>query len=92
MILSKVTGTLVATQKNEYLRPHKLLITRPIDLEGNFIGIKDNIAIDFVDAGVNDIVLVAQEGDAAQQLLGHKNAPVHTIIIAVVDQIDYIKK
>ncbi len=91
MILSKVVGTLVSTQKNEYLRPHKLLITRPVDLESNFIGKKDIIALDFVDAGVGDTVLVTQEGDAAQQILGHKNAPVHSVIVAVVDQIDFVK-
>lgn len=37
---------------------------------------------------MNDIVLVTQEGDAAQQILGHRNAPVHTVIVAVVDKID----
>jgi microcompartment protein CcmK/EutM len=88
MILAKVIGTLVATQKNSYLVPHKHLIVRPVDLDLNPIGNKDIIALDFVDAGVNEIVLVTQEGDAAQQILGHRNAPVHTVIVAVVDKID----
>lgn len=91
MILSKVVGTLVSTQKNKYLNTHKHLIVRPIDLNFNFIGNKDIIAIDFVDAGVNDIVLVTQEGDAAQQILGHRNAPVHSVVVAVVDQLELAK-
>jgi microcompartment protein CcmK/EutM len=90
MILAKVIGTLVSTQKNQYLTSHKHLIVRPIDLDLNFISNKDIIALDFVDAGVNDIVLVTQEGDAAQQILGHRNAPVHTVIVAVVDKLDVI--
>lgn len=90
MILAKVIGTLVSTQKNQYLTQHKHLIVRPIDLDFNFIGNKDLIALDFVDAGINDIVLVTQEGDAAQQILGHRNAPVHTVIVAVVDKIDVV--
>lgn len=90
MILAKVIGTLVSTQKNQFLNPHKHLIVQPIDLEFKPIGIKDIIALDFVDAGVNDIVLVTQEGDAAQQILGHRNAPVHTVIVAVVDKIDVL--
>ncbi len=88
MILARVIGTLVSTQKNPYLVPHKHLIVRPIDLEFNFIGNKDILALDFVDAGIDDIVLVTQEGDAAQQILGHRNAPVHTVIVGVVDKID----
>ncbi len=88
MILAKVIGTLVATQKNQYLTQHKHLIVHPIDLNLNLIGNKDIIALDFVDAGVGDIVIVTQEGDAAQQILGHRNAPVHTVIVAVVDKLD----
>lgn len=90
MILAKVIGTLVSTQKNQHLTPHKHLIVRAIDLDYNFINNKDIIALDFVDAGINDIVLVTQEGDAAQQILGHRNAPVHTVIVAVVDKIDFV--
>ncbi|MCI0706874.1 MAG: EutN/CcmL family microcompartment protein [Ignavibacteriae bacterium] len=84
MTLSKVTGTIVATQKNESLKGYKVLIVQPIDLDGKPIG-RDMLAIDHVDAGVGDTVLVVQEGAAAQQLLKRKDVPVHTIIVAVVD-------
>ncbi|HEY4611361.1 MAG TPA: EutN/CcmL family microcompartment protein [Bacteroidota bacterium] len=84
MTLSKVTGTIVSTQKNENLKAYKLLIVQPIDLNGKPIG-RDMLAIDQVDAGVGDTVLVVQEGGAAQQLLKRKDVPVHTIIVAVVD-------
>ena len=39
-------------------------------------------------AGIGDTVLLVQEGKAVQQILGHKNAPVHSIVVAVVDSID----
>ena len=87
MLLCKVTGTLVATQKNKNLQPHKILITHPVDLKMNLSGDKDMLSLDFVDAGVGDIVLVVQEGDALQQILGRKDLPVHTGIVAVVDNI-----
>ena len=61
------------------------MFVKKIDLKGNFIGKKDVIAVDLIDAGIGDTVLVAQEGDAVQQILGHDKAPVNTIIIAVVD-------
>lgn len=88
MLLAKVKGNVVSTQKNENLRGHKLLLIKQIDLEGNFIGSSDIISIDLVGAGIGDTVLVTQEGDAVQQILQNKNAPVHTIIVAIVDQID----
>ena len=84
MILCKVTGTIVSTQKNETLNEYKLLIVQPIDLDGMALG-RDMLAIDRVDAGVGDTVLVIQEGSGAQQILQRKDVPVHTIIVAVVD-------
>ncbi len=88
MILAKVKGNLVSTQKNSYLVGQKLLLVHPIDLKDNYIGKNDVVAIDVVDAGIGDTVLLVQEGKAVQQILGHKNAPVHSIVVAVVDSID----
>lgn len=88
MLLAKVKGNLVSTQKDEHLRGHKLLLIKQIDLEGNFIGNNDVVSVDLIGAGIGDTVLVTQEGDAVQQILGHRNAPIHTIIVAIVDQID----
>jgi microcompartment protein CcmK/EutM len=96
LILAKVKGNLVSTQKNSYLVGQKLLLVHPIDLNDNYIGKNDVVAIDVVDAGIGDTVLLVQEGKAVQQILGHKNAPVHSIVVAVVDSIDvnnnYISK
>ena len=87
MILCTVTGSIVSTQKNSSLIQQKLLTVQPIGIDGSSIG-KDLIAVDTVDAGVGDTVLVIQEGAGAQQLLKRKDIPVHTVIIAVVDGID----
>ncbi len=84
MQLCKVIGTLVATQKNVHLKDRKLLIVQPLDLDGHLIG-RDIVAIDSVDAGVGDTVLVIQEGQGAAQILADKEAPVHSVIVAVVD-------
>ena len=88
MLLAKVKGNVVSTQKNSYLKGQKLLIIHQIDLDGNFISAKDIIALDTVDAGIGDTVLVVQEGAAVKQILGHRKAPAHTIIVAVVDNIE----
>ena len=88
MILAKVKGNIVSTQKNSNLKGQKLLIVHPIDLENNYIGKKDVVALDFVDAGIGDTVLLVQEGKAVLQILGHRKAPVHSIIVAIVDSIN----
>jgi ethanolamine utilization protein EutN len=84
MILCKVTGTIVSTQKRESLKNQKILTVQPIDLDGLAKG-RDLLAIDTVDAGLGDTVLVVQEGQAAAQLLKRKDVPVHSVIVAVVD-------
>ena len=92
MILAKVKGNLVSTQKNSYLIGHKLLLVQQIDLNSKYIGKNDVVAVDVVNAGIGDTVLLVQEGKAVQQILKHKNAPVHSIVVAVVDSIDVNKK
>ena len=88
MLLAKVKGNIVSTQKNSYLKGHKLLLIHPTDLKGNYIGKKDIIALDLIDSGIGDTVLVVQEGAAVVQILGHRKAPVHTMIVAIVDKLD----
>jgi carbon dioxide concentrating mechanism protein CcmL len=88
LLLAKVKGNIVSTQKNPNLVSHKLLLVHQIDLNGNFIGKKDIIALDLIDAGIGDTVLVVQEGAAIKQILGHRKAPVHTMIVAVVDELE----
>lgn len=84
MILSKVTGTIVSTQKNPALKDSKLLLIQALNLDGSLSG-RDILAVDSVDAGVGDTVLAIQEGAGAQQVLQRKDVPVHTVIVAVVD-------
>lgn len=90
MVLAKVKGNVVSTHKNENLNGNKLMIVHQIDLDGNFMGQQDVVAIDLIDSGIGDTVLLVQEGDAVQQILGHKKAPVHSIIVAIVDKLDHI--
>ncbi len=92
MFLARIKGNIVSTPKNKHLVGHKLLLVQQIDYEGRFVGKKDTIALDLVDAGIGDKVIVVQEGDAVQQILGHKNAPVNTMIIAVIDNIELNEK
>lgn len=88
MLLAKVKGNVVSTQKDVNLKGHKLLLIQQIDLEGKFVGKKDIIALDLIGSGIGDTVLIVQEGAAIKQILGHRKAPVHTMIVAIVDEIE----
>jgi microcompartment protein CcmK/EutM len=86
MILGKVIGTVWATRKDEALVGVSLQIVRHIDLDYK---LKDAfvVAVDTVQAGVGDIVLVAT-GSSARQTAVTKNKPVDAVIMAVVDKLD----
>ncbi len=85
MMLCRVLGTLVSTKKDRTLLPYKMLICHQIDLQRRFLPNGEVLAIDHTDAGIGDMVLVAQEGDAAQQVLGRTDVPVHSVVVCVVD-------
>ena len=90
MILGKVIGTVWATRKDEALVGVSLQIVRHIDLDYT---LKDAfvVAVDTVQAGVGDIVLVAT-GSSARQTTVTKNKPVDAVIMAVVDKLDVTEK
>ena len=87
MILARVTGTLTASDKDPEIESYKLLVVQPLDLEGRPDG-DEVIAVDRVDAGVGDRVLVSREGNAARQVTGRDRIPLQNLVIGVVDRID----
>jgi ethanolamine utilization protein EutN len=87
MLIGKVVGNLVATQKNAKLLGSKLLLVQPLDLKGEPKG-ATVIAIDGVDAGIGDKVLLIQDGRSAQLVLGRGVAAVDAAVIGVVDAIE----
>lgn len=86
MFLARVTGTVVATIKHPHLADRKLLLVTPETLPGQPAR-PAVIAVDSVDAGVGDRVLVADEGNAAAQVLGMARGPVRTVVVGVVDEV-----
>ena len=86
MILGKVVGTVWATRKDEELVGMKFQIVKHVDLDYK---LKDTfvIAVDTVQAGVGDVVLMCS-GSSARQTSLTKNKPVDAVIMAVVDKID----
>jgi len=87
MFLARVTGDVVATIKHDELQGRKLLLVQPLTADGAPHG-RATIAIDAVDAGVGDHVLVVDEGNSAAQVLARPRGPVRTVVVGVVDAVD----
>jgi ethanolamine utilization protein EutN len=87
MLLGRVLGSVVATQKNEKLEGAKLLLVQPLDLQGNARGVAV-LAIDGVDAGPGDRVLLIQDGRSAQLVLGRGVSAVDAAVVGVVDAVE----
>jgi len=87
MFLARVTGEVVATIKHPHLAADKLLLVTPEPTPGRPAP-APLIAVDTVDAGVGDRVLVADEGNTAAQVLARPRGPVRTVIVGVVDEVD----
>ncbi len=87
MQICKVIGSITSTVKNDHFVGKKIMIVQPLDLAGKEEG-KDYLAIDTVEAGKGDRVLVMKEGGSAQIVLQDKEIPVQALILGIVDDID----
>ena len=83
MILAKVIGTIVSTQKESSMDGLKFLLLQQIDSDGKTRG-GIVVAADAVDAGVGEIVLYAS-GSSARQTKRTENRPCDAVVMAIVD-------
>jgi ethanolamine utilization protein EutN len=89
MILGRVVGNVVATQKNDRYEGGRILVVQPIDPDGGDAGV-EILALDSVDAGVGDTVVVVREGwSASTASTGRQGAAIDSAIVGVVDTIEY---
>jgi microcompartment protein CcmK/EutM len=88
MMLARVVASIVATEKHPHYRGQKILAVQPVDPAGKPRG-KSLLAVDGVQAGIGDLVLVVDEGGSARSVIGDERAvTVRTAICGVVDRVD----
>lgn len=91
MLIARVIGNVVASTKNQRYEGGRVMLCHPVDLNGGEIG-QTLLALDSVDAGAGDLVLIVQEGwGASTAATGEAGAAIDTAIIGVVDRIDLLK-
>ena len=87
MLIARVIGDLVATQKTPSHEGQKLLVVQPLNLDGSDRGVPV-VAMDAVDAGVGDRVLLANEGFSAMTAVGRPQSPIDMAVIGVIDAVE----
>ena len=88
MIIGRVIGTVTSTLKHPAYRDKKLLLVKHLALDFTPLT-KTVIAVDTVQAGVGDVVLVNKEGNATRQVLGRDAGPILELILGIVDTVEY---
>ena len=83
MMIAKVIGTVVATQKESTLEGLRLLVCQPVNAAGEKAG-SAVVAADAVGAGVGEMILYAT-GSSARQTVATQNRPVDAVVMAIVD-------
>ena len=89
MLIARVVGELVATQKHPSHEGRKLLLVQPLNLDGSNRG-DAVVALDAVDAGIGDRVLLATEGFSAMTAVGRPQSPIDMAVIGFIDQVEII--
>jgi microcompartment protein CcmK/EutM len=79
----------VATQKHASHEGLKLLLVQVLNLDGTDRG-DAVIAVDAVDAGVGDKVLLTTEGFSAMTSVGRPNSPLDMAVIGFIDHIELV--
>lgn len=90
MNIGRILGTVVSTHKDPRLHGKKLLIVKPINLDGTD---KEGyvVAVDTVGAGFHERVLTVG-GSSARLAEGNQDCPVDSAIVGVIDTIDFTQE
>jgi ethanolamine utilization protein EutN len=89
MLIGRVIGDVVATQKTPSHEGQKILVVQPLNLDGSDRG-EAVLALDAVDAGIGERVLLSTEGFSAMTAVGRPHSPIDMAVIGVIDAVDLI--
>jgi len=87
VFIARVIGEVVSTVRHDSLAGRKLLIVEKLSTDGESLG-DSLLAVDSVDAGIGDKVLVIDEGSSAAIVTGLPDPPIRTVIVGVIDEVN----
>jgi ethanolamine utilization protein EutN len=85
MKLARVAGTVVSPISHPFFDDRRLLLCDLIDPDGRTSGYL--IAVDVVNAGVGERVLICDEGSSARQIFGIDTGPIRSVVVGIVDEV-----
>ncbi len=86
MQIARVVGNVAASVKAREHKGHRLLLVRAESPDGA-LAARPFLAVDLVDAGPGDRVLLMREGSSVRDLVGNENAPIHAAVVGIVDEV-----
>lgn len=89
MLIARVVGEVVATEKHASHHARKALLVQPLNLDGSNRG-DAVVALDAVDAGIGDRVLLVTEGYSAMTSVGRPESPIDMAVIGVIDRVELL--
>jgi ethanolamine utilization protein EutN len=87
LLIGRVIGDVVATRKAASHERRKILVVQPLNLDGSNRG-EPVLALDAVDAGAGDRVLLSTEGYSAMTAVGRPNSPIDAAVVGVIDEVE----
>lgn len=88
MRLCRVIGSVVASVKHPAYAGQRLMVVQRVDEHGNDAG-ESFLAVDHVQSGPGDRVLVMSEGNGVRQILDMgQQVPIRSLIVGIVDQVE----
>lgn len=91
MFLARVKKIVTATAKHPAYCRRRVFVVQPVDPEGKADG-DERVAMDSVGAGIGDMVICGGAPGVAREVFQLERAPIRTVIIGIVDRIDYRKR
>lgn len=89
MLIARVVGEVVATEKHASHHARKSLLVQPLNLDGSNRG-DAVVALDAVNAGIGDKVLLVTEGFSAMTSVGRPESPIDMAVIGVIDRVELL--
>ncbi len=90
MLIGRVIGDVVATQKASSHEGRKILVVQPLNLDGSDRG-EAVLALDAVGAGVGERVLVVTEGFSAMTAVERPHSPIDMAVVGIIDAVDLVE-
>jgi len=89
VLIGRIIGEVVATRKHPSHEGMKVLLVQPLNLDGSDRG-DAVVALDAVDAGVGDRVLLTTEGGSAMLAVGRMLTPIEAAVLGIIDQVEIL--